>query len=208
MQDSRLQTTMHASSCLVILVLGALALGAGATDGTGAASGQKQDDSGPVKNICHDTPICAGAYKGDAGIVTKALEGLNAEAQKKLANVEDNWGYRPLHYASYYGHAAAARVLVAAGASVDAPTHTHDGHSRAYTALMLAAQKGEREVVDLLLKGGADERLRDADGEMARDIISHDMSGAVSRLLWQKDAAWLRKELKKLGLGGRDAKEL
>ncbi len=45
---------------------------------------------------------------------------------------------------------------------------------------MFAAERGHAEVVDLLLKAGADSERKDAEGRTARDLAASD---AVRRLL-------------------------
>lgn len=70
----------------------------------------------------------------------------------------------PLHAAIAGGHAGVARLLVAAGARVDAILP--DGS----TPLHLAAAAGSAEIVALLLKLGADKSLKNRAGQSPGDL--------------------------------------
>lgn len=58
-------------------------------------------------------------------------------------------GFTPLHIACVYGHFELARLLLEAGADIEAKT------KNGYMALHLAAQYGHRLIIDLLLEHGA-----------------------------------------------------
>ena len=106
------------------------------------------------------------------------------EHNRDFANMPDEGGYTPLHYAAYFGHDDAVRYLIAIGADVAAismdplrnqPLHAaaNSGHteiarilldagadvnaeqSGQWTALHGAAQQGFPDVVSLLLERGA-----------------------------------------------------
>ncbi len=66
---------------------------------------------------------------------------------------------QPLHSAAAGRHHEVCRVLIAAGADVNA-TQRH-----AFTPLHAAAQLGDTELVELFLSAGADPAMRTADGE-------------------------------------------
>jgi ankyrin repeat protein len=69
---------------------------------------------------------------------------------------EPSW---PINQAASGGYAEVVRLLLAAGAKVDAP----EGEGQ--NALMLAAEKGHLEIVKLLLEAGADKSYRAGQGE-------------------------------------------
>jgi len=69
-------------------------------------------------------------------------------------------GITPLYVASHAGHADTVKILLAAGADIDA-VNTFDGA----TALWTAAQQGNLSVVSALLEYGADPYIaREDDG--------------------------------------------
>ncbi|BAE50499.1 ankyrin repeat domain-containing protein [Paramagnetospirillum magneticum] len=101
----------------------------------------------------------------------------------------------PLGTAVYGGHVETVRTLLELGAKVDFRS-TDDG-SR--TPLMVAADKGRRELIDILLKAGAARGLKDSEGHTALDIavtrgevkvadaLRHagDIQTAPSRMAWR-----------------------
>jgi ankyrin repeat protein len=70
----------------------------------------------------------------------------------------------PLHSAAAGSHLGVARLLVAAGADVNA-TQRHG-----YTPLHAAAQNGNAELTELLLDAGADPTARTDDGQSPGDL--------------------------------------
>ena len=70
----------------------------------------------------------------------------------------------PLHSAAAGSHMGVARLLVAAGADVNA-TQRHG-----YTPLHAAAQNGNAELTELLLDAGADPTARTDDGQSPGDL--------------------------------------
>ncbi|CAG1970863.1 unnamed protein product, partial [Fusarium graminearum] len=68
-------------------------------------------------------------------------------------DMEDTYRRTPLWYAARNGHGAVLRLLVVAGADVNAAAATEYGGR---TALQAAAEKGHLEVVEKLLAAGAD----------------------------------------------------
>ncbi len=87
------------------------------------------------------------AQTGDLATVRRLLD-----RAPDFANMPDQGGYTPLHYAAYFGHAELAEYLVGIGAdplslSMD-PLHN--------TPLHAAATGGHAAVVQVLLDAGAD----------------------------------------------------
>ena len=83
----------------------------------------------------------------------------------------------PLMAAARSGQDDAARVLIAAGACVNARNRFGS------TALMCAASGGFDETVNLLLASGADRAARDRNGETAADYAAHSGHRATAQLL-------------------------
>lgn len=74
-------------------------------------------------------------------------------------DIEDPSGYTALHYAARNGRLKICKLLLERGANVNARTRC----ARA-TSLHRAASQGHEDVVDFLLKSGADADLLDDDG--------------------------------------------
>ena len=84
----------------------------------------------------------------------------------------------PLHSAAAIGSVAICRMLLEAGAEVDAQQHG------GYTPLMSASLHGNGPLVDLLLEHGAARELESDDGktaaDMARDGGHEDVAGRLA----------------------------
>ncbi|KXZ52328.1 hypothetical protein GPECTOR_10g960 [Gonium pectorale] len=89
------------------------------------------------------------------------LIGALLGAGASVCAVNEAGGLSPLHYAR---SATAVGLLVRAGAPVDAKDE------RGNTPLHLAAGKGQFEVVSVLLRAGASENRRNADGKRPSDL--------------------------------------
>jgi ankyrin repeat protein len=104
------------------------------------------------------------AKRGDVPTTRKLLEGGNSDL-----SVADGFGRTALHYAARLGHEDIMRILIEAGAQVDAKDN--DG----YTPLLRAIQGGDSNfgAVRQLLDAGADRTTRAGDVgavELARSI--------------------------------------
>lgn len=97
-------------------------------------------------------------------------------------------GRTPLIVAcAYYGGKEVCAYLIAHGAKVNA--QSTDGT----TALMLAAQYWKSDIVDLLLKAGADATLKDQKGQTAmdylnRNAVTEDLKKMLSGFIIDKEA--------------------
>ena len=94
-----------------------------------------------TRNRNGETALSLAAYKGRLPFVKRLVE---AGADVNL------YGWPPLIYASFNGHAAVVDYLLKKGAEVNART------ANGSTALLFAARFGHLEVVELLLQGAGD----------------------------------------------------
>lgn len=108
-----------------------------------------------LKNRSGETALMLAALKGHAALVVRLL-GRGASANQS--------GWSPLHYAATGPDVGIVRVLIERGAALDARS------PNATTPLMMAAQYGSEQSVDLLLARGADARLRNDRGLNAADF--------------------------------------
>jgi ankyrin repeat protein len=105
--------------------------------------------------LCAGTLTAAGSASADGRLIDAVLQGDRTVVQQLLAagsdvNAARGDGLTPLHAATMAGDLDLARMLITAGAHVDATT-TLVGS----TPLDLAAKNGRADLVDLLLKHGA-----------------------------------------------------
>jgi ankyrin repeat protein len=100
-----------------------------------------------------NTPVADAAMQGDAAAVQALL--------KKGADVNaaQGDGMTALHWAAMRNDTALAQVLLHAGANVRAATRING-----YTPTFLAAQHGYPEILELLLKAGADAKAASSTG--------------------------------------------
>ena len=108
------------------------------------------------KSACHFAQI------GNVGKLKQLLE----KDFERWTNSRDTElsGLTPLHYASRNGRTECVKMLLEKKYKCDVNARTKSGNA---TALMRASAVGEEEIVDMLLKAGADASLRDDDGETA-----------------------------------------
>lgn len=126
-----------------------------------------------ASNPAGETALMLASLRGQTKLVERLL---------KRGAAIDRPGWSALHYAATAPDDAALRLLLDHGAVVDArsPNGT--------TALMMAAQYGPSESVDLLLARGADVNLRND-----LDLAATDFSLRVGR---ERTAAALKKRMK------------
>lgn len=110
-------------------------------------------------NNAEETPLMMAALRGNEEWAKKLL-GRGARPHKP--------GWSPVHYAATGPEPAVVRLLLDAGAPVDArsPNGT--------TPLMMAARYGKEASVDLLLARGADVRVRNDAGADAAEFARMD----------------------------------
>src|SRR5262245_30845968 len=96
-----------------------------------------------------DTRVADAAMKGDRAAVKTLVK------QAVDVNAAQGDGMTALHWAAKKGDLETAQVLIYAGANVRATTRLG-----AYTPLFMAAEGGYSQVIDALLKAGADAKAR------------------------------------------------
>lgn len=93
------------------------------------------------------TELSEAAQTGNLEAVRRLLDGA-----RDFANLPDEGGYTPLHYAAYFGHAELARYLLTIGADPAPPSLDPLRN----TPLHAAATSGHAAVAEVLLAAGAD----------------------------------------------------
>ena len=83
-------------------------------------------------------------------------------------------GWTLLHLASYYQYPPLVEYLIQRKANVNAPTAKHSDQCMAYskipagsTPLIIAAYYGQADIIDILVRSGADRNLKNAEGYTA-----------------------------------------
>ena len=104
------------------------------------------------------------AGEGDVRVANAALKGDQDGVRNLLKQAADvngalGDGSTALHFAAQNGDAEMAQVLIYAGANVRASTRIGG-----YTPLFMASKRGAPQVIDILLKAGADPNLKAMDG--------------------------------------------
>jgi ankyrin repeat protein len=121
-------------------------------------------------NALGETPLMMAALRGNVEVARQLL------ARGAAVNRE---GWTPLHYAASSSNTAMVGLLLDAGAAIDAPSPNRS------TPLMLAARYGAESSVDLLLRRGANPKLRNDLDLDASDFARQGDRDALSRRLGQ-----------------------
>lgn len=107
-------------------------------------------------NVFGETALMLATYAGHEPVVDMLLA--------NGADVAANPGaWTPLHYAAFAGHIHLANKFIVLGSIVDVKTQNQ------LTPLMVSAMNGHLDIVQTLLKNGADPTLRDANNLSAYD---------------------------------------
>jgi len=112
--------------------------------------------------------VFAAAATGRVGDLRRALD-------DRAVNSYAYDGWTPLHLAAFFGHVDAARILLDAGADVDAVSQ----NSLANTPVHAATAGKHAEVALLLIERGADPLKPDAGGYTALEIARQNQLEAV-----------------------------
>lgn len=112
----------------------------------------------------------------ERGLWTAALDNDVDRCQELMrkghdVNQKDSSGYTPLHYAVRSSSVQLVRLLIDAGANVNAQTSAGKA-----TPLHRAVTRGRPETVKLLLEKGADPKKRDVDGKTPLHICCKESS--------------------------------
>ncbi|KAI0230268.1 hypothetical protein LSAT2_019349 [Lamellibrachia satsuma] len=124
----------------------------------------------------------------DRGIWSAALNGDEKKVSEQLdkrvnPDVRDSAGYTALHYAARNGHCGVCRLLLEAGASVDAQTRSGE-----VTPLHRASYSGHINIVSLLIQHGASVCHSDTDGKTPLHKACEQGHGKVAAILLTRDA--------------------
>jgi len=111
-----------------------------------------------------------GGHYHTVGAVLEAMQHATEFASLKQLGVDSVgiFGSRPLKVAVSWGNLEAVNLLLAAGASIDAPNEGGD------TALHHAIRMGEFNIARRLVQAGADQTARNSEGKLARDLCWHE----------------------------------
>eukprot|EP00752_Nemacystus_decipiens_P012774 g11313.t1 len=125
------------------------------------------------------TPLMFASLKGHSHVLRILLN--------KRANVAvvDNAGYSALHMASQGGHQAVTKLLVNAGAPLEAKTSEAQ---RGQTSLHLAAHRGHSEVVGVLIEAGAKPDSRMLNGATPLFLAAEEGHLAATKVLLRAKA--------------------
>ncbi|MBB1624568.1 ankyrin repeat domain-containing protein [Achromobacter sp. UMC71] len=135
------------------------------------------------------TDVNAENPAGETPLMYLAIAGQTDRARSLMARGAqvNRLGWTPLHYAASKGQMAMARLLLENKAMVNAPAPNGE------TPLMMAALSGNKPMVDLLLKAGADITTRDTKDQNAADWARTGKSTALAaelqKMIAQQDAA-------------------
>ena len=111
---------------------------------------------------------------------TRALKALLAGGASHALADKDGW--TAAHHAAYFGHVACLRLLLDAGAQLEAKTS--GAENKESTPLILSAQEGHVEVCELLLLAGASVAAQDAWEQTPLHMASqHGHVAVIDRLL-------------------------
>lgn len=122
------------------------------------------------KNGAGETPLMLAAIKGEVALARRLIVDRKAQVNHP--------GWTPLHYAASSKEPASrevARLLLEHHAYIDAESPNKT------TPLMMAAQYGQFEVLELLLEEGADASLRNQQGLNAIDFARRAGREAAAR---------------------------
>ena len=135
--------------------------GCGTQGGSGSQDLSPVSPAGPAAGTAEAKPKVQTIHQAvKAGAIAEVRRLLAQNPAEDFVKRRDEKGWAPLHYAADAGRADIARVLLEHGADLNATVNTPYHNA---TALFLAAAKGHRDTVELLVGSGADPKIAAAD---------------------------------------------
>lgn len=134
---------------------------------------------------CEETPLCR-ALREYNGATALALVAAGADV-----NAADRFGTMPLHFAAMDGQLEMLRALIEHGADVNATDAS--GKTPMHFAVADAGEQGAPEMVDSLLRGGADETTLGDEFEVTADMPQNMQRVQALLANAQADRAWRRR---------------
>lgn len=132
-----------------------------------------------------ETPLMLAAYFYEAGgffgLGAKHEEAVRLLIASKADLENEAHSYTALAYAAYKGHERIVRLLLERGARVNADAL--NGGIYVNTPLMMASMQGHYDVAVMLLKAGADARVRVIGGLTARELAAKYEHNRLARVL-------------------------
>jgi ankyrin repeat protein len=110
----------------------------------------KTDEAKTIAESRSDLDVFEAAAIGDAGRLRTLLD-----ENPSLANAWSDDGFTPLHFAAFFGHPEAARLLIERGADLEARSTNREFALNA-APLHSAVAARQRDVIEVLLDAGAD----------------------------------------------------
>jgi ankyrin repeat protein len=110
----------------------------------------RTDEARAIAASRSDLDVFEAAAIGDAGRLRTLLD-----EDLSLANAWSDDGFTPLHFAAFFGHPEAARLLIERGADLEARATNREFAPNA-APLHSAVAAGQRVVIEVLLDAGAD----------------------------------------------------
>jgi len=151
--------------------------------GTGFSIPKNPDDSSNCQyspNTLHEF-IISSAQLGDQTELKHLIKTCNEDIVS-IINKPYSYGDTALIFASDRDHNEIAKILIEAGANVNAQNNT--GH----TALLTATHRGNPELMKILIEAGANVNTQDNGGDTALMIAAFKSNGKIAKVLIEAGA--------------------
>jgi uncharacterized protein len=129
-----------------------------------------------------DLDVFEAAAMGDLDRLRALLDG-----DPSLANAWSGDGFTPLHFAAFFGHPAAAKLLIDRGADLEARS-TNREFALDAAPLHSAAAAGQREVCEVLVDAGVDVNAVQHGGYTALIDAAQNGNAELAELLLERGA--------------------